>query len=175
MRALIGDINDSCYMQFNVELQGMSTSGVWTGEKAIVKGSTALAKGRFRATTEDTAINEDVYVNYKDILNNVQIVLCESKLAPLSRIKVNLPNPEKYNVPEFFVTGHFEIKHINVLNLKKTVQGGPIMKELAAGKKVNLLNKVFMEKMGEPLLILDTVETSIGSIQQIRNKSTIEI
>lgn len=175
MRGVIGEVNDSCYMQFGVEVQGVRSDDIWGKEMTLLKGSTSLAKGKFRSNKDDFAVPEKVFINYKDVVNNVQIILVENKLSPLSRVKVNLPKPEKYNVSDFFLSGYFDVEQINVISMQKTVPGAPLMKELIAGKKVNLLDRVFIEKMGEPLVRMDVVSTSLGEIRLIRNAVNIEI
>lgn len=175
MRAVCGEVNDSCYIHFGVEIQGVQSTDMWTGDKTLVRGSSAIQKGKFKSTSGDIFLTEKAFVNYKDLLNTIQIIVTESKLAPLSRIRIGLPNSDKYNVSEFFIKGHLEIEAINVISRKKTVPGEPVMKQLRDGKKINLLDKLFIEKMGEPLLVMASLETGIGTIQQIKTYSNIEI
>ena len=174
MRGVVGEINDSCYMQFLADVQGVSDC--WNEDKTIVKGSSSYSKGKFKSTKGSIDIPERCYVNYKDVVNSVQIILVESKLAPKSKIKVNLPTPDKYNVSEFFVEGYFDIERVNVLSQSKSVNGlEKIMPALKQGNRINLMDKIFIEKTGDPILKVDTIETPFGSIVQIKNRSNIEI
>lgn len=175
MRAVTGEINESCFIHFSVEIQGTVPSGVWTGEKSAIRGSTSTAKGKFKAIENDFTLPDKAFVNYRDITNNVQIILKENKMAPLSRIRIGLPNPDKYVTSEFFVKGHFEIERVNVISAKKTFDGEAVMKHLRNGEAVNLLDKLFFEKQGEALIKLEKLSTSLGVIEQIKTTSNLEI
>lgn len=176
MRAVCGDINDSCFASFTVEIQGTTAKDMWSGDKTLVRGSTSNAKGKFRSISEEYSLGENkAYINYKDMVNNIQIIVTESKLAPLSKIRIGLPNPEKYVVSEFYVKGYFNIERVNVISLSKSLPGDGLMTQLSQGKKLNILDKIYIEKLGDPTLIIDTIETKFGAIQQIRNAQNLEI
>lgn len=173
MRAVAGEVNDSCYLHFSVDIANVTN--VWTNDKAIVRGSTTMNTGRFKAIENDVAIPDRAYVNIRDISTNIQIVLKESKIEPLLKIKVGLPNKDKYVVSDFFAKGHFEIERINVVSHQKTFDGETVMAPLREGKTVNLLNKLIIEYEGEPMIKFEKIDTSVGTLVQIKTSSNLEI
>lgn len=177
MRALCGEVNDSCYLSFNVDLQGEVTddhTGLWTIPKQLVRGSQAFQKGTFRSTPNDAKIDKAT-LTYRDVVNTIEVFFSESKLAPLSKIRIGLPKPDKYEVSEFFVKGHLQIDRINLVTRQKTIQGEPVMKLLRDGKKINIIDKLSIEKLGESILRIEEFVTELGTIQQIKNRSNLEI
>lgn len=175
MRAVVGTLNDSCYLNFEVTpTEQADYTGIWGTPKYLIRGSQSFVKGTFMSTTSDTNLTHAL-LKYQDFVNHIEITFRETKLAPYVVIRTGLPNPDKYNVSEFFVKGHLEIEKINIVSRKKTVSGVDVMKMLRAGKKINMLDKLMLVKTGEPLVNIEYVETELGVIQQIKHRVNLDI
>jgi hypothetical protein len=177
MKAVCGEVNDGVFISFSASLD-IDEKGLkpFTNKKEIVRASTTTQKGFFVATTGDEVfIDHESSVQYKDIMNHCNIHFEENKTFPLVKLCVPIPNKDKYNISEFLIIGHFCFTRIDVVSAKKTIPGETLNRNLQEGKKIEIFNRVFIEKTGEPLVFLDKVDTSIGEIQQFKPKVNLEI
>lgn len=172
MKALVGKVNDTQYINFVLTLTNENVK--FTDQKEIIRTYSKF-KGYFVATTGDEVyLNNEASLLFEDLTNKAEIRFIEVKTAPLVKISVNIPNPSKYVISEFYILGHFEILGVNIHN-KGQAAGDKIMSHIESGKKIILANRCSIEKKGEPLLILDKVETSIGTFKTFSSSTGIDI
>jgi hypothetical protein len=169
MRGLCGQVNDQYYLDFHVKSDGVKLSH----PKEIVRGAKNLTRGQF-FNIEEQELDSTALIEYVDFINRVELSLSENKAFPKARVFVKLANPDRFHVSEFFVTGYFDFKEINVVSKKKVISG-KLINESVLTKKINIVDRLFIEKIGEPLVKVSMIQTSFGEIQQLRNRSNIEI
>ncbi len=171
MRGVVGEINSSILLSFNLAFTDGPTL---SAKMPLIKNSNAPQKGYFMSLDgEDYA--SSIILEFADYLNKVTIRLTENRAYPLVKIYTSLPTPDTYNVSEFFITGHFEFNMINVPSQKKSVPGKAVNDFMAAKKRINLLDKLYIQRIGDPLIFSSVIETDLGSIIQYRSSPNIEI
>lgn len=171
MRGVVGEINSTVLLSFNLSfIDGPALSH----KQILLKGSGVVQKGYFMSLDSDE-VASGVCLEYVDYLNRVTIRLDENKAYPRVKIFTSLPNPDKLEVSEFFIEGYFAFHIVNIPSQKKSVAGETINKAIEAGKKINILDRLYIQRIGDPLVLTSVIETDIGNIIQYRSISNIEI
>lgn len=178
MKSINGVLQSPVYLNFMITtLESDFDSSIqdWSPKCDLQRG-TAQFKGWFKATKGAEIKFSGIEVEYKDIVDKIVFSLYENNTYPLIKLSVPLMQPEKLTVTEFFILGHFCFKTVNVISKHKIIDGLLINKELEKGKKINVLGKLIIERMGDPLAIEKRISTSEGDIVQLKTKpSNIEI
>jgi hypothetical protein len=163
-----GLVNESVYISFCVDGGNRDTS------RPIIRGSNALDKGFIRSIPEQDT-NCVLSLQFLDLIHDVNIRFTENQTYPNCKIYLKLPRPERYEVSEFFLVGYFEFANSNIFSHRKTISGESLNKAILAGKKVNIFNSLYIEKIGEPAVKTTILRTSLGDIKQLRSSSLIEL
>lgn len=172
MRGVVGTINDGVYCSVTVDFNGVDN---WTDNKSLLKNRRETHLGSFRSLTKDTPTNGKVYLNYTDFTNKIQIILTEEDTSPRVRISINLPNPDKYNVSSFFVSGHFNIQGVNVISANRVFTGPQLNDPLKSRKDIKLLDKILFTWEEDPKVRLIETETPFGNIVSVNSPTYLEI
>jgi hypothetical protein len=181
--AIVGCVNNEIVLSFDLEVGDDNDPKIGDvsnldpkNRKCILKDSKAMEKGNYISFSEsENSKNPEYKVVYKDMTNNISVLLKPSKVAPKTRIYIKLPTPERYELSELHVTGNFEIQKINIENSKKTLRGSDFQEKLVKEKKLSIDHKLFFDVVGPPLVEERVVESEIGEIKMVRNKISVDI
>lgn len=169
MKALTGLLNQGTYVSFELKTRGDKTKV--KGPKNLVKGTSTTSLGYFN--TISSINTEEMFLTYTDVSKAIRVVGVEDKRYPKVKIYTKLPQPDKLHVSEFFLEGHFRINTIIIGD--KKIPGEKVYSLLEDNNAMIIGSKLAMKKVGEPAIIMRSLETSYGNVEYIKPTRTLEI